>query len=389
MTETLKNIVDGLAGNLNNVIYYFALMKGYLEGSAAPSNPPRNESLKALYIETERFKELKKVLINLQLKGSVRERPDGLLELRVWQDGKRCSIYGRTEDELLTKFHLQRRRKRSERKPPAADETLHTWLNKWVNLYKVDSVQPRTLSAITSCIRTHIQPNFADLPLNRFTPLQIEGNLKNIVSSRMRKYTYQILNEAYKKALQLKLIKENPFALVDVPKHKSNQGKPLTMEEQANFKAALAGSPFRAYFLFLLYSGCRRGEGLAACWEDIDQDKKRLLVRGTKTELARSYIPLFAALEELLKEIMPDNATGLIFPFPEHQVERAFAKLCPGHHIHDLRHTFATNCLEAGVDLKAVQAWLRHSKIGTTADIYAHATDKFLLQEAEKLKKNE
>lgn len=385
MTETLKKIVDGLAGNLNSVVYYFALMKGYLEGNAAPSEPPCNESLKTLFIENERFKELKKMLINLQIKGSVRKRADGLLELRIWHEGKRRSIYGRTEDELLTKFHLQRRRKRSEQKPALAVETLYTWLDKWVKLYKTDTVKPRTLSAIISCIKTHIRPNFADVPLNRINPLLIEENLKKIASSRMRKYTYQILNEAYKKALQLKIIKENPFALVDVPRHKSNVGKPLTPDEQEVLIKSLESSEYKGYFLFLLYSGCRRCEGLAAQWEDIDWDKKRLFVRGTKTDLSHGYIPLFAKLSEVLKEIQPKNAKGKIFLFSESQVERAFNKLCPNHRIHDLRHTFATNCLEAGVELKAVQAWLRHSKIGTTADIYAHATDKFLMQEAEKI----
>lgn len=329
------------------------------------------------------------MLINLDIKGSVRERADGLLELRVWVDGKRKSVYGRTEEELLQKFKIMRRRwkKREAVKPAAEQETLHGWLDKWVRLYKTDSVKPRTLSAIKSCIAVHIHAHFENAPLNSFAPLQIEEKLKKIESSRMRKYSYQILNEAYKKALQLKLIKENPFALVDVPRHKERKGTPLTLEEQAQLKAALIGSPYRGYFLFLLYSGCRRCEGLAARWEDVDFEKRRLFVRGTKTELSRNYIPLFEELAELLQEIKPTASVGLIFPFTEHQVEMAFKKLCPNHHIHDLRHTFATNCLEAGVELKAVQAWLRHSNIATTADTYAHATDKFIMQEAEKLKK--
>lgn len=345
----------------------------------------------ALFIKNEPFKEIKRMLINLTIKGCVRERQDGLLELRVWLDGKRVSIYGHSEDELQQKFQLARKQRRKKRtatdEPEPKIQTLYAWLAKWFELYKIDKVKPSTLSAIQSCVRVHIQTNFEDAPLNRFTPLQIEEKLKQITSPRMRKYSYQILNECYKKALQLKLVKENPFASVDVPQHKQKTGIPLSPEEQSKFKNDISSSPYRAYFLFLLYSGTRLSEGLSAQWEDVDFAKDRIFIRGTKTELSRDYIPLFEELKELLIEIKPENANGLIFPFSKQQVERAFKAVCPNHRIHDLRHTFATNCIEAGVDLKAVQAWLRHSKIGTTADTYAHATDKFLMQEAKKLKK--
>lgn len=349
--------------------------------------PQKKESQSTLFIELERFKEIKRMLINLNIKGSVRERPDGLLELRVWIDGRRTSIYGRTEEELQQKFtYARRQRKKSPKQVPELVR-LYAWLDKWVKLYKTDTVKPRTLSAIQSCIKVHIKVNFDDLPLNRFTPLQIEENLKRIDSTRMRKYSYQILNEAYRKAMQLKLIRENPFNLVDTPHHKEIKGTPLTKEEQAQLIAALVGSPYRIYFLFLLYSGCRLSEGLAARWDDVDVENRRIFIRGTKTERSRNFIPLFANLAEILNEVPPTERVGLIFPFSAHQVQIAFKKICPNHHIHDLRHTFATNCIEAGVELKAVQAWLRHSNIGITADTYAHATDRFLMQEAEKLNK--
>lgn len=360
----------------------------------------KTESQSVLFIGTNKEK-INRMLINLDLKGSLRRRADGLLELRVWLDGKRCSFYGKTEEELIQKFKLERRRRKRQNSVPAAataelkpkDNTrimLYAWLDKWAPTYKQNSVAASTYSAILSCIKVHIKPNFADCSLSELLPLAIEDGLNRISSSRMRKYSYQILNEAYKKALQLRFIKENPFALVDVPKHKVRKGEPLTHNEQEELKAVLEGSPYKYYFLFLLYSGCRRGEGLAACWEDVDFERKRLFVRGTKTELSKNVIPLFDKLARLLLEIKPEGeAAGRIFAFTGHQVEMAFKKLCPKHHIHDLRHTFATNCLEAGVDLKAVQAWLRHSNIGITADTYAHATSKFLMQEAEKVDKND
>lgn len=391
MTDILYNLISRIESDIKNALMGIAMLKGFTDGSAtAPTEQTQKENRNALFIEYEKFKEIKRMLINLNIKGSVRTRSDGLLELRVWFDGKRVSIYGRSEEELLQKFQFTRRqsrkRKRSEENAQQY-EKLYAWLEKWVEIYKVESVKPNTLSAIRSCIRIHIQTHFDDMQLNRFTPLQIEENLKQITSSRMRKYSYQILNEAYKKALQLKIVKENPFTLVDVPQHKPKKGVPLSSEEQTQFKKDIKGSPYQGYFLFLLFCGCRLSEGLSARWEDIDFIKKRIFIRGTKTELSRNYIPLFEELAELLNDIKPKNAQGIIFPFTKQQVERAFKAICPNHHIHELRHTFATNCIEAGVDLKAVQTWLRHSNIKLTADTYAHATDKFSRQEAEKLKK--
>lgn len=392
MNDTLKNLLLRIDTDMQRTANHFqdtklglAILRGYLDGSAVPAQQPQEENRSTLFIDYQNFKEIKRMLINLNIKGSVRERPDGLLELRVWIDGKRTSIYGRTEAELLQKFKIVRKNKKNQ--TAVQTYTLYVWLDKWIELYKRDSVQPNTLSAITSCIKVHIKPNFSDKPLHSLKPLEIKENLKRISSSRMRKYSYQILNEAYRRAAALKLVKENPFALVDVPQHIQQKGIPLTRQEQEEFKAALIGSPFRHYFLFLLYSGCRRSEGLAARWEDIDFENKSIFIRGTKTKLSRNTIPLFNELEKLLNEIKPTELHGNIFQFAAHRVEMAFKKLCPAHKIHDLRHTFATNCLEAGVELKAVQAWLRHSNISMTADTYAHATDKFLKQEADKLNK--
>ena len=39
---------------------------------------------------------------------------------------------------------------------------------------------------------------------------------------------------------------------------------------------------------------------------------------------------------------------------------------------HDLRHTFATNALAAGANVKAVSEWLGHSNVQTTLSFYSH-----------------
>ena len=56
-----------------------------------------------------------------------------------------------------------------------------------------------------------------------------------------------------------------------------------------------------------------------------------------------------------------------------------------GFHCHQLRHTFATMCLEKGMDINFISRLLGHSKLSTTM-IYAQITDKKLREEVEKIK---
>jgi integrase len=55
--------------------------------------------------------------------------------------------------------------------------------------------------------------------------------------------------------------------------------------------------------------------------------------------------------------------------------------------LHDLRHSAASLLLEEGVDLKTIQERLGHKKYQTTADIYAHISEKVKKESASKLDK--
>lgn len=58
----------------------------------------------------------------------------------------------------------------------------------------------------------------------------------------------------------------------------------------------------------------------------------------------------------------------------------------PNHKLHDLRHTFATRCLENGVSMKCIQVWLGHTRLDTTAMIYSHLLPDFEKSESVKVK---
>ena len=134
----------------------------------------------------------------------------------------------------------------------------------------------------------------------------------------------------------------NPAAKLDFVYHKRQKGKALTNEDQAEFIAAIQGDYMRPLWLFYLLSGVRCQEALTLLWTDIDEKRGRIFIRGTKTENAERYIPLFPQIAELLKEV---HRTGeRVFPYTYRAVQCSFYRIRAASglkfRIHDLRHPY-------------------------------------------------
>ena len=127
---------------------------------------------------------------------------------------------------------------------------------------------------------------------------------------------------------------------------------------------------------FLAYSGLRiRSEALWVTWEDIDWQRKEIIVRGhpetgTKNSDIRR-VPIIADMDNLLKRLQTDPPqTGRILEIA--RCHEALARACkeigiPRLTHHDLRHLFATRCIESGVDVPTVARWLGHKDGGSLA----------------------
>ncbi len=131
-----------------------------------------------------------------------------------------------------------------------------------------------------------------------------------------------------------------------------------------------------------LNTGMRRGEILPLKWDQVDLQHGFILLRSDETKSGeRREVPINATLRATLQGItrrldVPyvffDPATGK----PYGEVKRSFqsalrrAKI-QDFHFHDLRHTFASHLVMAGVDLTTVKELLGHKNITTTLR-YAH-----------------
>lgn len=138
---------------------------------------------------------------------------------------------------------------------------------------------------------------------------------------------------------------------------------------------------------FLAYSGCRLSEARAATFADVDLAKGFLTVHNAKVRRARNWkptrlVPIIPDMRELLGRLMANSPEPADPVCKVGECEKSLVRACeivkvPRLTHHDLRHLFATRCIEAGVDIPTVSRWLGHSDGGALAmRVYGHLREK-------------
>jgi len=142
---------------------------------------------------------------------------------------------------------------------------------------------------------------------------------------------------------------------------------------------------------FLAYTGLRISEAQSIQWQDIKDD--HLIVRTAKNEEMRQ-VPLIRAALDLLARLRAvgiptgDNDPVMLIKSPRIALDGSCARLGINHlRVHDLRHIFATRCIEANVDLPTLAGWLGHKDGGVLcAKVYGHLCKKHSSKMARKVR---
>ncbi len=137
---------------------------------------------------------------------------------------------------------------------------------------------------------------------------------------------------------------------------------------------------------FLAYSGCRISEAGQVHWADVNLERSILTVHSVKTRKTNDApktrpVPLIADMKILLERLAakPHSPQDPVCAVGECQ--NSLTRACGLLGIarithHDLRHLFATRCIEAGVDIPTVSRWLGHNDGGALAmKVYGHLRD--------------
>lgn len=139
---------------------------------------------------------------------------------------------------------------------------------------------------------------------------------------------------------------------------------------------------------FLAYGGFRKTEAANITWSDCNFAKNRITVKGdpetgTKNSEVRE-VPMIPDMKKLLERLRaersdePKDKPVMQVRECQKAMDRA-AKVVGMERIthHDLRHLFATRCIESGVDIPTVSRWLGHKDGGALAmKVYGHLRDQ-------------
>ena len=168
--------------------------------------------------------------------------------------------------------------------------------------------------------------------------------------------------------------------------------------------------------LICLNTGLRVGEVCALRWENVDFETRRIHVEKTieriyskeenktiviidtpKSITSIRTIPINSKLYNILKQMKRKCTKNdfVLTGLSDHYVEPRnyqynFKEILKKSKIkrykfHTLRHTFATNCIEAGMDIKSLSEILGHADVSITLNIYVHSSDKTKRKYLEKI----
>ena len=246
----------------------------------------------------------------------------------------------------------------------------------------------------------HLEKPFSNMELNKITDSLAAEKFSGPLSNSTRKSIYCVLNQI------LKFASRKYSFLVPNLKNPVLESccKPvevLTRTEQGRLLSSLYSETdlFKTAILLCLYTGLRLGELCALKWSDIDfenglvkvsstvqrlyiegeETKTGLLETSPKSEFSRREIPLSSAVAD--KIVGFKNRKTYVFggmkPVEPRTMQNHFKKIIreaglPDKNFHILRHTFATNCVEGGTDVKSLIEILGHSDVQITLNRYVH-----------------
>lgn len=247
---------------------------------------------------------------------------------------------------------------------------------------------------------------------------------KGGLSETSLEHTHRCLHAALEHAAKWRLIARNVCDDVVKPKRRQVEMRTWSADELSSFLTSTNTHRLHPLFLLAATSAARRGELLGLRWEDIDLDTARLSIRRGRTSVAYEVVEETPKSRKSVRTVDLDPRTvtelrrwrkaqieerlawgagwtdsGYVFtnedgtPIHPHRVADAFdaavkrSKLpkIRFHDYADLRHTWATIALRAGVSPKIVSERLGHASVGFTLDIYAHAVPGWQADAAEQV----
>jgi integrase len=318
----------------------------------------------------------------------------------------RANATGRTRTEARQRAAIKITQKRKEATLEPHTLTLAAYLKRWIEHLKTQRRSAKSLARYES-ICDALPPKLSKCTLKDLRPVHIQTWLDKCAAAEAPATTrkrYTVLHSALSRAVAWHLLLENPMQGVSAPVLHREEATALSEKQTAELLQKIKGTRAGTIATVAATTGLRRGELLALRWRDVDAKKGIITVAraldegkdGVKAKAPKSgkprKVPMMAATAAALEQHRKDQATerlkakvwhdhGLVFPDVRGDLWRPSAfgmywrRLETGVKFHELRHTYATLSLRAGVKVNVVSRILGHSSPVITMTIYAHVLD--------------
>lgn len=333
------------------------------------------------------------------------------------------SVYGKTYSETkhkLDEIKAQFQMELINTKTIRFSDVIDIWLS-----MKRINIKAATYNKYFNIIETHIKPYLGDYSCTEITSSKINsyitqklengkidgsGGLSpayvNTIAIVLNSIIDYAISEGYCLPLTTGLLKPTP---------NSKSPNPLSDKDYSELSKFLKeNTDFTKLGMMLsLYAGLRIGEVCALRWKDIDFEKSivhisatvsrvkgkngenKLIIDTPKTKSSNRFIPVPHFLmnnlqffyKKRISEYVISNQETFVNP---RILEYRFHKVLNEANInqtnfHALRHTFATKCIEVGMDVKSLSEILGHANSAITLKTYVHSSIEQKRMKMEKL----
>jgi len=226
---------------------------------------------------------------------------------------------------------------------------------------------------------------------------------RKTVSPTRYNNTVSVLRHILNVAVEAGVVYSNAAAAV---KRASVRGKEIALPSLDKFNALIA--EMRAghgrdsvncadFAAGLAFTGMRLSEANALEWRDVDFEAGEVVVRGDAETGTKNWelrrVPLIPDARSLFERMRSERPAELLDAkvFRVGECQKALDRACKNvgaeritHH--DLRHLFATRCIESGVDIPTVSRWLGHKDGGALAmKTYGHLRREHSIAQAQRV----
>ncbi|WP_368561061.1 tyrosine-type recombinase/integrase [Enterococcus faecalis] len=281
------------------------------------------------------------------------------------------------------------------------------WAEHWLSNIK-EKVKISTYTSYRYKMDRYILPYLGEVNINLITNQHIESwknKLLSFLSANSTKVMFQIMNKCMSDAVDKKILLKNPCRDSVAIKNLHVETYHLNYDEHRILNKIAYSEKNGLAIALALESGMRIGEISGLKWEDVNLENSTITIKRTvqriysydslsksktiviegppKSSSSCRIIPISKKMNKYLSVSNSKIPSYYVFgakkPSEPRKINKWLKHICEKNnlkyvHFHELRHSFAKQCLTKGVNITTTSKLLGHKSVKMTLDMYTHAS---------------